>query len=567
MSDEQLANRLALVCALVIIAEYAALMLAGFVWDDFALVLCNAQTGSLAHIPKFFTMDLWMSIGPEPVSSGYYRPLMLAGLAVDRALWGFSAAGHHMHSVAWHVAASLALYALLRRLTPPIPAALGMAFFALHPMQSESVAWITARNDPMVAAFTFAALAALLPERPTGRSLVGGAFFAACALFSKESGVIVGPLLLMLDLARYRRPVGWPRYAALGGALALWWALREAAGLDPVSSPQRQQIEFLLQHAVSVAALYMGRITLPLTPTVGYSLDYLDQLPLHLWLGALLTGVAAVLALLRGRGLALAGLGFAALALAPALAAIAVRGQLGERYLYLPMGGVALALASAWPASRRAAAPFGVISLVFVLIVHERLPEWKDEITLWRAAVREVPSAYTWASLGHVLNADTTAKTDRSGCAPGTFKAPDELAQRDRTEAVLLFQRALREGNPPYRDVCWQVVGVSRKIRSKELIREGIALTESAHCPITREIASARTLGLIELGDWERVRVELARYANREEWANERWILLAQAALAQHDGDLATYERLRDAGPFSPGELDQGLSALLQPLN
>lgn len=566
MTDAQLSQRLVLACVLVVVAEYVALAGAGFVWDDFPLVACNALTGELRNIPRFFTMDLWMSIGPVPVESGYYRPLMLVSLAIDRALWGLSSAGHHLHSLAWHLAASLALFALLRRLVPPIPAALGMAFFALHPIQSEAIAWITARNDLLAATFTFAAAAALLPPRPSGVALAAGGAFAAGALFSKEHGVIVVPLLLLLDLAQHGRPVGWRRYLVLAAALALWLTLRAAAGLTPASLPNGAQLAFLADRSVDVATLYLGRLVAPWPLTVGYSLEYALALPPQLKVGAALALAGAALALARGRRLAAAGLVLALLAFLPALLPIASRGQLGERYLYLSVGGAALALAAALPAGRRALVPFAPLSLVFVLIVHERLPDWSDEIALWRAAVDDVPSGFTWGSLGHVLNGGATPAAHEPGaCVPELHKRPAELARRDRAEAVAFFHRALREGDPPYRDVCEQAVRAPIQLGDRALTLDGIALTEAADCPVTPVLGSLRAMTFIELGEWERVRTELARFQDREDLAMDRGLTLCRAALARHDGDADRYAALRAAGPFAPEDLDRKVDEMLRP--
>ena len=74
-------------------AAYSALAWAGFVWDDRPLVLDNTLTGELTNLPRFFAVDLWRTAGSAPHDSGYYRPLMLTSLALDRSLWGLSAAG------------------------------------------------------------------------------------------------------------------------------------------------------------------------------------------------------------------------------------------------------------------------------------------------------------------------------------------------------------------------------------------------------------------------------------------------------------------------------------------
>ena len=96
-----------------VVGSYAALALAGFVWDDIPLVVNNTLTGEPSNLPLFFQVDLWETAGGVESASGYYRPLVLVSLALDRVLWGLSALGHHLHSLAWHVGASAVLLLLL----------------------------------------------------------------------------------------------------------------------------------------------------------------------------------------------------------------------------------------------------------------------------------------------------------------------------------------------------------------------------------------------------------------------------------------------------------------------
>ena len=107
---------------------YAPLYRAGFVWDDSALVVDNALTGDLwGTLGAIFKTDLWRTLKLAGADSGYYRPLMLLSLAVDRALFGLSAPAHHIHNVLWHVACVGGVYAVIQRLAGVIPALGGAA--------------------------------------------------------------------------------------------------------------------------------------------------------------------------------------------------------------------------------------------------------------------------------------------------------------------------------------------------------------------------------------------------------------------------------------------------------
>ena len=79
-----------LILLLVTALTFARLCSVEFSWDDEALVRDNQWTGSLSQIGALFERDLWGTTRLSGLQSGYYRPLFLVSLAVDRALFGLS---------------------------------------------------------------------------------------------------------------------------------------------------------------------------------------------------------------------------------------------------------------------------------------------------------------------------------------------------------------------------------------------------------------------------------------------------------------------------------------------
>jgi hypothetical protein len=91
------------------------------------------------------------------------------------------------------------------------------------------------------------------------------------------------------------------------------------------------------------------------------------------------------------------------LALAVVLVPLAAKGTVGERYLYFPMVGLSLAVGSALRglSPRILLALAAPLALVWGLVIHQRLPDWESNLTLWKAAVQDAPDAYAHTSLGH----------------------------------------------------------------------------------------------------------------------------------------------------------------------
>lgn len=413
--------------AVVIALSYAPLLGAGFASDDHALVL--GRSLELSEIPGFFAGDLWQG---TPNATGYYRPLMMTSLAVDHLLWGDWAGGYHLHSIAWHIGCVVLLYLLIARVAGGAAGLLAAAFFGLHPLQSEAVAFISARNDPMATALLLAAILLAAPKRPgTPRlALAGLAALAAC--LTKENAILGLLLLPMMDWIRWRRPRHAPRYLALGAGLGLWAIMRWTLGPDRLPSTEGGAL--LLQKAPDAAALYLRKLLVPWPLSDSHTLVYLDLPTMQVAGLLLLAAITAGLLIWRGGRPAVVGLAFAALTFAPALAGIMALYQLAERYTYMPMIGLALALAACTPPlSRRWLLALPVLALWTVCLSH-RLPEWASSLTLAHSAVEDAPSPYSHGWLG------------------------DELANLQRhDEALPWFQRAL-DAEPPYCPVATKAV-------------------------------------------------------------------------------------------------------------
>ncbi len=496
------------VLLLLTAAAYAGVPHLGFVWDDIPLVRDNLVTGDPQALRAVFGMDLWATAGGVAGDSGYYRPMILLDLALDRLLWGLSPAGHHLHSLAWHLLASGLLYRLLRTQVQSIPALAGAALFALHPMQSESVIWVAARNDSMAAAFVFASCLVLQPRGARPGRCAAGALLVLAGMLSKETAILAPVLLLGLDLVGGGPLLsGWRRHLASWLGIVGWATLRASSGVGRAGLPEAESLKWLGSLAPELLGHYAGRIVWPHPLSVGHTLEYLEWQPAHLGALALILGLVLLLAW-RGGRLAWVGLLFAGAALVPTALAIAMRGQIGERYLYLPLGGLALALAAAWPESRRSLIALVPASLLSLLLIHQRVPEWQSDVSLWGAALRDVPSPYTAVSLGHALN--------------GVGR---------HEEATLLFHQALRD-ETPYLYACDVSVSTPLTHDMPELAAVGADLGLQARCPVNDRLRGLRAVAWLLAG-----RVEDARSQVEQGRSNEDARLpLAEAAIAVLDG-------------------------------
>src|SRR4030067_3703612 len=147
----------ALLCLFVIfssLAVYINSLSGDFIWDDIEQIVDNPVIKDIRNIPSFFTSDLWRLIENPTIGSYYYRPLFLLSLTLDYSLWNLNPLGYHITNLILHAINSLLIYQIGRRLfLHNAPAFLGAALFAVHPVHTESIAWISGRTDPITAVF------------------------------------------------------------------------------------------------------------------------------------------------------------------------------------------------------------------------------------------------------------------------------------------------------------------------------------------------------------------------------------------------------------------------------
>jgi Flp pilus assembly protein TadD len=162
----------------VTVAAYFPALDNGFIWDDDQYVSANAALRSLDGLRR-----IWLEPGAVP----QYYPLTFTSFWVEYQLWGLQPFGYHLVNVLLHAINALLLWLVLRRLHLP-GAWLAAAIFALHPMQVESVAWITERKNVLAGVFFFSAfLVYLKAEAADGAAsparIRWRPYLAACALF------------------------------------------------------------------------------------------------------------------------------------------------------------------------------------------------------------------------------------------------------------------------------------------------------------------------------------------------------------------------------------------------
>jgi len=153
-------RRLLLLAAAQVLAfaGYASSLGGDFVFDDKPLLLGQSCHWGVERIPDMFTPGVHNGCSARPVRSATY--------ALDHSLWGLDPFGYHLSNVLLHGLVVLALGILVWRLgCRPRVAMLAAALFALHPVGTEAVAYVSGRRDLLAALFSLLATTAYLSFR------------------------------------------------------------------------------------------------------------------------------------------------------------------------------------------------------------------------------------------------------------------------------------------------------------------------------------------------------------------------------------------------------------------
>jgi tetratricopeptide (TPR) repeat protein len=225
-SPRRRAFAFALVLTGIAILAYRPAWNGGFLWDDDVYITNNELLTAHDGLRR-----IWFSLD----SPSQYFPLVYTTFRVEHALWGLNPKGYHWVNLVLHISNALLVWLVLARLKVP-GAWLAGAIFALHPVQVESVAWITERKNVLMGFFfllTLLTWIAFVDGKTKRRWLFYGlALFLYLFALSAKTTACTLPAALLLTLWLQHKVIDWKRIAqivpffVLGiamGALAMWW--------------------------------------------------------------------------------------------------------------------------------------------------------------------------------------------------------------------------------------------------------------------------------------------------------------------------------------------------------
>ncbi len=537
-------RRLALVgCPLIAILLYLPALGHDFVFDDRGVILQNPLLGSVSDLPRLLAAPYWNSPGHGRT---LYRPLTSLSFALDRILAGGPRPGwFHLVNVLLHGLSTFLVTLLAFEVLPgtAAPAVAGL-LFAVHPVHVEAVAGIVGRAEILAACGVVAAVLAhrraLRAAGPAAaRHFTAVSWIATLlAMLGKESAAVTPLLCALADVALSTSPTpsrsrrGWlygGQIAALGMALL---ARGLVLGTLGVGAP----IPFVDNPAASAGPVD-GRLTalacLPryaalLLWPARLSADYsFDQIPLvrsilDPWAGG---GLLLLVLVIAGGAWALraappAGFALLWIVISASLTTnlvVFIGTLLAERLMYLPSIGICLlaGVGLAWAGGRggaRVAIAFSMaLCVVAAARAWARIPDWKDDFSLYRSAARVSPRS---ARIRYNLGNAYLSRQDY------------ELAGENYRAALAIY--------PDYNDARVNLgMALAEAGRPSEAI--GPLSTAAARDPRSADLAVNLGAAYRALGDLQRAEVEFRRALGLDAGSARAWNNLGSIALARGD--------------------------------
>ncbi len=367
-------------------------------WDDDLLITGNPIVTSHfpATVAKAFT-----SYDPE-----LYIPLTFLSFQIEHAIVGIQPLLYHADNLLLHILCASLVFFLLQRLgISRMASSAGALLFAVHAVNVETVAWVSARKDLLATTFSLLSLLAYLfwKERKMQRWFWASLVLFALALLSKISAITLPLLLLLIEwkegnLVGKKQATHMAPFVLLSMVFGIIGVLGKTHNITSLSvaatlllsikSAVLSLLLFLFPYRLS--ALYLQASP----PTLGDATFFGSALVL------VIVGVMTALTARRSKTFAF-GMLFFAFALLPSFASFVKNGDVyvtADHYLYFSgIGLLYLACAALdWARPRVGrdifvATPVALLLLGAAVAAHARSAVWHDSETLFRDTIAKNP--------------------------------------------------------------------------------------------------------------------------------------------------------------------------------
>ena len=467
------------VLAVAIFVAYLPAMNAGFIWEDAMFVTANPLITAPDGLRK-----IWFS-HDQPYQ--YFFPMVYTVFRLEYKLWQFNPVGYHITNILLHIVTTLLLWLLLSRLKIP-GAWLAAAIFGLHPVQVESVAWVTELKNVLMATFYLLSILTWFEfVRRSQQAITAWWMYLlslilyALALSTKPTAATMPAVLVLIlwmthsrfDKKRWSLIIPYLLLSLAAAAITMWWEY--VHGMSDTTYNLNMMERILV--AGRAIWFYIIKLFWPANLCISYpkwKISAAEPLQ-YLWLLACVI-LAVVFWTLRkkiGRG-PITAFAFFVITLLPTIGILKVYTffytYVADHYQYIAcIGPIALVAAAVYRLMEKfnlnakifAWAAISILLLISTVLTWRQCHIYKDPETIWRDTLKKNPSSLLAnANLGLILYSQ--GKVDEAiqhyRLALETYQIDEEvlcylaealLSQGKNDEAIGHLNTAL-EANPSH---------------------------------------------------------------------------------------------------------------------
>ena len=383
-----------------------------FLWDDIVMIVENeGLKQGWASVANAFSPERWGGRSDNPGFQSFFRPMQSLLSIFDYEIWGLNATGFHLSNALLHIFNTVLLLFFALRLTGSSTAALVAAsLFAVHPVHTESVAFIAARCDLLAALFMTASFIMYMrSSHSSGGSACSPYYFTSLALFvpallSKEMAVMM-PVLISIYAWLYEERGGralrvGPYFALLAGYIAF-----RVLGLEVFVEQHQLRVDMITLGSSAAAAVfdYIRLLVVPYPLKAFYALRWHSPLSFEAISGFVISAAALlafIVFVIRGRKAHAFALAWLFVSMAPVLNIGALGDfRIAERYMYIPsigfsiFAGLLFAGLPEGALKKAASALLVAVIALFIALTVQRNTLWGDDLRFFTRMAEESPTA------------------------------------------------------------------------------------------------------------------------------------------------------------------------------
>ena len=433
---------------------YLPALKSSFVWDDTQYIINNGIIRSLS-IHSLFRMF-------TTFHEGHWHPLTWISHAVDFAVWNLNPLGHHLTNIVLHGLNSSVMFLAIHKLiikakilnnVKPssqvftfdkkqalIIAGISAALFALHPLQVETVVWVSERKGLLSNFFIFASILAYLSYTSsinTKRSrvwFITTLFLFILALMSKPMAMTFPAILLLIDIYPLKRliPKTAKTYPVLWEKIPFFF-LSIISGLITIMAQHAQRgiitlekipLDYRLLNAIWSIIFYLKKTLFPFELVPVYplptSINWLDLTYLTTEILFFIIFTICIFRFLNGKHFLIIVWVFFLITLFPVLGIVQPGGQSAkDHYFYLPGSSVFILMGTAfyWILSKSLLIKQKVFPAVLALIIicyfgflglstFKQISVWQNPKIFWTNIINKFPNKvpFAYSNLGNYYN-------------------------------------------------------------------------------------------------------------------------------------------------------------------